>query len=166
MKKLLYIMAFVILLLFSQSACRKIKYEEGDKLPRRKFLETINGVWKVEHFYSSINLNTYSEDSVPYWNIQYGGMGTITIDYYNRLTLNYGSHKAICYFSIDEKEVGYTYFRANFYTNEFENDTAFSIMIQKLPIYSEVWIIKLEKNNLVLMGAHEEHGDRLELVKN
>jgi hypothetical protein len=37
------------------SACRKIKYEEGDKLPRRKFLETINGVWEIKHGYISID---------------------------------------------------------------------------------------------------------------
>jgi hypothetical protein len=40
----------LFMLSLSFSACLKIEYEEGDKLPRRKFLETINGVWKIEHY--------------------------------------------------------------------------------------------------------------------
>ena len=150
----------------SFSACRKIKYEEGDKLPRRKFLETINGVWKIEHYYRSIDLNTYSEDSVPIWNARFGGTGTLTIDYYETITLDWGNHKVVSYFSLNDKEVGYTYFNAHyFYTEQLDTDTLFSYAIQYLPIYSDVLIPKLDKHNLILTKSHSINGIRLILTK-
>lgn len=147
------------------SACRKIKFEEGDKLPRRKFLETINGVWTIQNYYKSIDINTYSEDSVPIWNARFGGVGTLTIDYYENLTLNWGNHKVVSYFSKEDKDVGYTYFDAHYYyTDELDKDTLFRYSIQYLPIYSTVVISKLDQNNLVLLNA-PKHGDRLILIK-
>jgi hypothetical protein len=151
----------------SFSACRKIKYEEGDKLPRRKFLETINGVWTIQNYYRSIDLNTYSEDSVPVWKARYGGEGTLTIDYYENITLNWGKHNVVSYFSKEDKEVGYTYFNAHYYyTEELKKDTFFRYSIQYLPIYATVEILKLDKNNLILNNAYtSQHGDRLVLTK-
>ena len=157
---------FTLFMLFlSFSACRKINYEEGDKIPRRKFLETINGVWEVEHFYNSIDLNTYSDDSIPVWNRRLGGEGKITIDYYNKITINYGNHIAVSYFSNKEKTVGFSYFTANYhFSDELSKDTVFTAIIQDLPINYDVVIIKLNKNRLVLSDA-VNHGDRLELTK-
>jgi hypothetical protein len=151
----------------SFSACRKINYEEGDKLPRRKFLETINGVWEIKHYYKSIDLNTYSEDSVPIWNARFGGPGTLTIDYYETLTLNWGNHKVVSYFDKEDKEANYTGFYAYYYyTEELKKDTSFKISIQYLPIYSDVEILKLDQNNLILNNAYSSHhGDRLVLTK-
>ena len=79
MKKIAIILTLFSLSL-SLSTCRKITYEEGDKLPRKKFLETINGVWKIEHGYISIDANTYTEDSVSFWNTRFGGNATLTIE--------------------------------------------------------------------------------------
>ena len=157
----------LFMLSLSFNACRKIKYEEGDKLPRRKFLETINGVWKIEHYYRSIDLYTYSEDSVPTWNARYGGTGTLTINYYENLTLNWGNHKVVSYFDKEDKEAGYKGFYAYYYyTEELRKDTSFKISIQYLPIYSDVEILKLDQNNLILNNAYaSQHGDRLVLTK-
>ena len=150
----------------SFSACRKIKYEEGDKLPRRKFLETINGVWKIEHYYRSIDLNTYSEDSVPIWNVRFGGTGTLTIDYYETITLDWGNHKVVYSFSGHKDEVGYSYFQTHdVETIDYLKDTIFRGFVQKLPL-SDGSIIKLDKENLVLNKGYGDRGNRLELTKN
>jgi|JI10StandDraft_1071094.scaffolds.fasta_scaffold193221_2 hypothetical protein len=150
----------------SFSACRKIKYEEGDKLPRRKFLETINGVWEIKHGYISIDANTYTEDSVPFWNTRFGGNATLTIDYYNKLTLNWGNHNALFSFSGHKEEVGYSGFQTHdVETIEYLNDTIFRGFVQKLPL-SDVNILKLDKQNLVLSKGFGNHGNRLELTKN
>jgi hypothetical protein len=166
MKKIAIALTLFILSL-SFSACRKINYEEGDKLKKRKFLETINGVWKIEHYYRSIDLNTYSEDSVPIWNARYGGTGTLTINYYENLTLNWGNHKVVSYFDKEDKEAGYKGFYAYYYyTEELRKDTLFGNTIQYLPIYSDVEILKLDQNNLILNDAYAyHHGDRLVLTK-
>lgn len=166
MKKIATVLTLITISLCF-SACRKIKYEEGDKLPRRKFLETINGVWKIEHYYRSLDLNTYSEDSVPIWNARYGGVGTLTIDYYNKMILKWGNHVVDSYFSKEDKAVGYTYFDAHyFYTEEIKKDSMFGNTIQYLPIYSDVEILKLDQNNLILNNAFaSHHGDRLVLTK-
>lgn len=164
MKKIATVLSLLTLSL-SFSACLKIKYEEGDKLARRKFLETINGVWKIEHYYRSIDLNTYSEDSVPIWNTRFGGSGTLTIDYYETLTLNWGNHKVVSYFDKEDYEAGYKGFHAHYYyTEELRKDTSFKISIQYLPIYSNVVIAKLDEHNLILLDA-PQHGDRLILTK-
>lgn len=147
------------------SACRKITYEEGDKLPKKKFLETINGVWAIEHAYSSIDANTYTEDSVPFWNTRFAGQGTITIDYYNSITFKYGKHVNYSYFSKEKEEVGYKGFLAYPDLNKRnDNDTAFNIFSQKIPYRGNVLIIRLDKDHLIL-AHYESHGDRLELLK-
>ena len=157
----------LFMLSLSFSACLKIEYEEGDKLPRRKFLETINGVWKIEHYYRSIDLYTYSEDSVPTWNARFGGTATLTINYYKTISLKWGNHSVDSYFSSDEKASGYSYFDAHYYyTEELKKDTLFRYAIQYLPIYSTVEILKLDHNNLILNNAYSSHhGDRLVLTK-
>ena len=167
MKKIA-ITLILFMLSLSFSACRKIKYEEGDKLPRRKFLETINGVWKVEHYYKSIDFYTYSEDSVPIWNARFGGTGTLTIDYYETITLDWGNHKVVSYFDKEDKKARYQGFSAYYYySEELRKDTSFKIAIQYLPIYSDVEILKLDQNNLILNNAWAyHHGDRLVLTKN
>jgi hypothetical protein len=153
-------------LIFGFNSCRKIKYEEGDKLPRRKFLETINGVWTIKHAYSSIDANTYTEDSVPFWNTRFAGEGKLIIDYYNTITFKYGNHINYSYFSQEKEEVGYQGFLAYPDLNKRnDNDTAFNIFSQKIPYRSNVLILKLDKENLIL-AHYETHGDRLELVKN
>lgn len=145
-------------------ACRKIKYEEGDKLPRRKFLETINGVWEIKHGYKPLGGNVYSEDSVSYWNTRFGGVGIVTIDYYNSIKLNWGNHEAISYFDAGGEEDTYTYFDAGYkYTNELARDTIFAIFIGQLPFSYDVRIVKLDKNNLWL--RIRENDTKLELQK-
>ncbi len=164
MKKIAIALTLVALSLCF-SACRKIKFEEGDKLPRRKFLETINGVWEIKHGYMPLGGNIYSEDSVSFWNIRFGGIGKVTIDYYNNIKLNWGNHEATSYFDAGGEEDGYTYFDAGYkYTDDLGRDTSFGIFIQKLPFSYDVSILKLDKNNLWL--RIRENGPKLELSKN
>ena len=165
MKKIAIILTLFSLSL-SLSTCRKITYEEGDKLPRKKFLETINGVWKIEHGYISIDANTYTEDSVSFWNTRFGGNATLTIDYYNKMTLNWGSHEAISTFSNQKDEAGYSFFITYYYlTDEFSRDTSFKIFTQKLPFAYDINILKLDNKNLVISKGYGNHGNRLELTK-
>jgi hypothetical protein len=164
MKKSFYLIAIITLSL-TFCACRKIKYEEGDKLPRRKFLETINGVWEIKHGYKPLGGNVYSEDSVSFWNNRFGGIGTVTIDYYNSIKLNWGNHEATSLFVSGAEEVTYTYFDAGYkYTNELARDTIFAIFIGQLPFSYDVRIVKLDKNNLWL--RIRENDTKLELQKN
>jgi hypothetical protein len=152
-------------LLLSLCACLKINYEEGDKLPRRKFLETINGVWEIKHGYKPLGGNTYSEDSVSFWNNRFGGVGTVTIDYYNSIKLNWGNHEATSLFVSGAEEDTYTYFDAGYkYTNELARDTIFAIFIGQLPFSYDVRIVKLDKNNLWL--RIRENDTKIELQKN
>ena len=165
MKKIAIALTLFILSL-SFSACRKINYEEGDKLPRRKFLETINGVWEIKHAYISIDANTYTEDSVSFWNTRFGAKGTLTIEYYNSLELRFGSHINYSFFSKTEDEVGYAYFRAYESVEKMnKSDTAFNKFSNMLIYHGEISILRLDKNNLILTNAYSKHGDRLELVK-
>jgi hypothetical protein len=148
----------------SFSACRKIKFEEGDKLPRRKFLETINGVWEIKHGYKPLGGNIYSEDSVSFWNTRFGGVGTVTIDYFNSIKLNWGNHEATSLFVSGTEEDTYTYFDAGYkYTDELARDTGFAILIGQLPFSYDVSIMKLDKNNLWL--RIRENDTKLELQK-
>ncbi|HRG60120.1 MAG TPA: hypothetical protein PK323_14290, partial [Bacteroidia bacterium] len=74
----------------------------------------------------------------------------------------------VSYFDKEDKAVGYTYFDAHyFYTEQLKKDTLFRYAIQYLPIYSDVEILKLDQNNLILTDAWAyHHGDRLVLTKN
>jgi alpha-tubulin suppressor-like RCC1 family protein len=82
------------------------------------------------------------------------------------LTLNWGNHNALFSFSGHKEEVGYSGFQTHdVETIEYLNDTIFRGFVQKLPL-SDVNILKLDKQNLVLSKGFGNHGNRLELTKN